>query len=103
MSDGKLEEAEKKVILGSLEARGLDQDAVDFINQEIAQPADIASLAEGVQGPEQATALYTACRLAIDLNNKYEKRFMEDLAEALGLDDVLKQQVESAAVSVRPA
>jgi uncharacterized membrane protein YebE (DUF533 family) len=103
MADGKLDEAEKKAIIGSLEARGLDREAAAFINQEVASPADIATLAQEVQGPEQATALFTACRLAIDEDNKHERRFMEDLAEALGLEEGLVQQVEAGASSVRPS
>jgi uncharacterized membrane protein YebE (DUF533 family) len=103
MADGKLDEAEKKAILGSLEARGLDQHAVNFINGEVANPAEIATLAAEVQSPEQAAALFTACRLAISPDSKLERRFLEDMAEALGLDEGLVQQVEAAANSVRPA
>ncbi|MCA0423530.1 MAG: DUF533 domain-containing protein, partial [Proteobacteria bacterium] len=102
-ADGTIDEAEKSAILGSAQAQGMDQDTLDFLNNEVANPADAATLAAECQGPEQATALYTACLLAISVDNRAERRFMDGLAEALGLDEQLVAQIESAAQSVRPA
>ena len=103
-ADGKIDDKEKQAVLGQFQSLGgINQDAVDFLNTEISNPADAATLAAEVQGPEQAAALYTACRLAIDVDNKHERRFMEDLAEAMGLDEELVKQIESGAASVRPA
>ncbi len=103
-ADGKIDDKEKQAVLGQFQSLGgINQEAVDFLNQEISNPADAATLAAEVQGPEQATALYTACRLAIDVDSKLERRFMEDLAEALGLDEALVKQIEAGATSVRPA
>lgn len=103
-ADGKIDDKEKQAVLGQFQSLGgVNQEAIDFLNNEISNPADAATLAAEVQGPEQATALYTACRLAIDVDNKHERRFMEDLGEALGLDAELVKQVEAGAASVRPA
>ena len=102
-SDGTIDEAEKKAILGNMQTQGMDQATMNFLNHEVQNPADASTLASEVQGPEQATALYTACRMAIDMNNKYEQRFMADLAEAMGLEDALVEQADSAATSVRHA
>ena len=99
-ADGTIDEAEKKAILGSVQAQGMDQDTLDFLNNEVANPADAATLASEVQGPEQATALYTACLLAIDVNNRQERRFMDELAETMGLDEQLVAQIKAAAQSV---
>lgn len=102
-ADGTIDEAEKKAILGSVQAQGMDQDTLDFLNNEVANPADFATLAAECQGPEQATALYTACLLAIDVDNRDERRFMDGLAETLGLDEQLVAQIEAAAKSVAQA
>lgn len=102
-ADGTIDEDEKKAILGSVQAQGMDQETLDFLNQEVANPADAATLAAECQGPEQATALYTACLLAIDVNNRQERRFMDELADALGLDEQLVAQIEAAAKSVSQA
>jgi uncharacterized membrane protein YebE (DUF533 family) len=102
-ADGQIDEAEKKAILGNVQALGMDQEAVAFLNNEVANPADAATLAGEVQGPEQATALYTAALLAIDVNNRAERRFMDDLAEALGLDEQLVKQIEASTEGVKAA
>ena len=102
-ADGTIDEDEKKAILGSVQAQGMDQDTLDFLNNEVANPADAATLAGEVQGPEQATALYTACLLAIDVNNRQERRFMDEVAETLGLDEQLVAQIEAATKSVAQA
>lgn len=102
-ADGQIDETEKKAILGSVQAQGMDHETVAFLNREVANPANAADLAEQVEGPEQATALYTACLLAIDVNNRAERRFMDDLAEALGIDEQLVKQIEASTESVKAA
>lgn len=102
-ADGQIDDAEKKAILGNAQSQGMDQNTINFLNHEVANPADAATLAAEVQGPEQATALYTACLLAIDVNNRQERRFMDDLAEALGLDEQLVEQIQASTEGVRTA
>ncbi len=103
-ADGKIDENEKKAIFGQMQAIGAaDKEAIAFLNNEIANPADAATLAAEVQGPEQATALYTACTLAINVDTRAEQRFMLDLAESLGLEESLVEQIEAATASVRAA
>lgn len=100
-ADGTIDDAEKKAILGNVQALGMDNHAIQFLNNEVANPASAADLANEVQGPEQATSLYTACLLAIDVNNRQERRFMDDLAEALGLDEQLVAQIEASTEGVK--
>lgn len=103
-ADGRIDDSEKKAIFGNLKALGAaDAEAVAFLNQEVESPADAATLAAEVQGPEQATALYTACMMAINVDSRAEQRFMLELADALGLEESLVQQIEAAAKSVRAA
>ena len=102
-ADGQIDETEKKAILGSVQAQGMDRETVAFLNKEVGNPASAAELAEQVEGPEQATALYTACLLAIDVNNRAERRFMDDLAEALGIDEQLVKQIEASTEGVKSA
>lgn len=102
-ADGKIDENEKKAILGNVQALGMDNEAIAFLNNEVANPADAATLAADVQGPEQATALYTACLLAVNVDNRSERRFMDELAEALGLDEMLVKQIEASTEGVKAA
>ncbi|HRJ70170.1 MAG TPA: DUF533 domain-containing protein, partial [Beijerinckiaceae bacterium] len=100
-ADGLIDETERAAILGNVQALGLDQETLDFLEAETANPATAETLASEVQGPEQAAQLYTAARLAVDLDNEYEQQFMADLAAHLGFDAQLVAQLEAAAASVK--
>ena len=43
--------------------------------------------------------VYTAARVAVDVDNDEEHEFLGQLAEALGIDDKLAAQVDDAARS----
>lgn len=100
-ADGLIDETERAAILGNVQALGIDQATLDFLQDETANPATAETLAAEVQGPEQAAQLYTAARLAVDLDNDDEQQFMADLAAQLGLDEQLVAQLEAAAASVK--
>ena len=99
--DGLIDETERAAILGNIQALGVDQETLDFLQAETANPATAETLAAQVQGPEQAAQLYTAARLAIDVDNEDEQQFMADLAAQLGFDEQLVAQLEAAAASVK--
>jgi uncharacterized membrane protein YebE (DUF533 family) len=100
-SDGLIDETERKSILGNVQALGVDKETLDFLENECRNPADAATLAAAASGPEQAAQLYTAARLAIDVDNEDERQFMADLAGKLHLDAALVAQLEAASASVK--
>jgi uncharacterized membrane protein YebE (DUF533 family) len=96
-ADGRIGAAEQQKILGGLKQAGIEDSAQQFLATEIANPATVEELAQGVASPEEAVQLYTAARIAVDPDTSEERAFLADLAEALGIDDELVAQVDAAA------
>ena len=97
-SDGNIDEAEQAKILGALKQSGsADQGARDFLMQEINNPATADQLAAACQTQEQSIQVFTAARLAVDLDTQEENDFLVDLAGKLGLDEKLVQHIDAAA------
>ena len=88
---------EQHRITGALSQAGFEQEAHDFIVQEMQNPATADQLAAACQSQEQAVQVFTAARLAIDLDNNEENEFLADLATKLGIDGNLAQHVDAAA------
>jgi len=96
-ADGRIDAQEQQKILGGLKQAGLEQAAQHFLAAEINNPATPEDLAAGVGSPEEAVQVYTAARVAIDVDSHEEHAFLTALAEALGIDDDLAAQVDAAA------
>ena len=96
-ADGRIDAAEQQKIRGGLQQAGIADATQQFLAAEIANPATPAELAAGVASPEEAVQMYTAARLAIDLDSNEEHVFLTSLAEELGIDDALAAQVDAAA------
>jgi uncharacterized membrane protein YebE (DUF533 family) len=98
-ADGRIDAREQQKILGGLQQAGLDQSARQFLAQEINNPATVEDLAEGVSSEQDALQVYTAARIAVDVDSDAEHDFLDRLAQALGIDDALAAQVDAAARS----
>jgi len=96
-SDGRLDSGEYDKLLGNLKAAGIDAAAEEFLAGELNSPASVEDLATLVSTPEEALQLYTAARLAIEVDTAAEQSFLAKLAAALGLDPDLVRQVDAAA------
>jgi uncharacterized membrane protein YebE (DUF533 family) len=96
-ADGRIDETEQGKILGGLRQAGIEQAAQQFLAAEINNPASVEALAEGIASPEEAVQVYTAARIAIDLDSDEEHAFLTSLAEALEIDETLAAQVDAAA------
>lgn len=96
-SDGRIDAREQEKIIGGLKQAGLDREAEEFLAQEMNNPASTADLAAAVQGDAEAVQVFTAARIAIDLDNDQEHDFLVALASDLGLDDELVAHVDATA------
>lgn len=96
-ADGRIDAGEQQKITGALSQAGLEQEAHDFIVQEMQNPATADQLAAACQSQEQAVQVFTAARLAIDVDNNEENEFLADLATKLGIDGNLAQHIDAAA------
>lgn len=96
-ADGRIDAKEQQKILGGLQQAGLDREAQQFLAKEINNPATVEELAAGVSSGQEALQVYTAARIAVDLDTDAEHEFLDQLAEALGVDEGLAAQVDAAA------
>lgn len=100
-ADGIIDDTERAAITGNLKAAGLDAEAASFLENEFANPADIATLAEGITKPEEGAQVYAAARLAIAPDTQEEKDFLAALAETLNLEPGLVAHIDAAAHSAK--
>lgn len=100
-SDGIVDNLERHTIIGNLKAAGLEDEAAQFLDHEFANPADPATLAQGITDPEQAAQVYAAARLAIDPDTADERAFLASLASQLRLDPSLVAHIDAAASNVK--
>jgi uncharacterized membrane protein YebE (DUF533 family) len=96
-ADGRIDEKEQQKILGGLKQARLESAAQQFLAREIANPATVDELADAVTSPQQGVQLYTAARIAIDLDLEDEHEFLTALAERLGIDEGLAAHIDAAA------
>lgn len=96
-ADGRLDETEMNKIVGGLKQMGLDREAEQFLANELNNPATTEELASGVRGDPEAVQVFTAARIAIDLDTAEEHDFLVRLANDLGLDRELVSHVDATA------
>ena len=96
-ADGRIDEREQQKILGGLKQAGLDAAAEQFLAQELNNPASADTLVRSVGSEAEAVQLYTAARIAIDLDTAEEHEFLVSLAQGLGIDDKLASHIDAQA------
>jgi uncharacterized membrane protein YebE (DUF533 family) len=100
-ADGQIDAAERARIAQAMRQAGIDEQATHWLESELAEPADVEELAAGVNTPEKAAQVYTAARLAIDPDSIQERAFLTNLAQALDLDQRLRDQIDATAAAAR--
>ena len=96
-ADGRIDETEQQKIFASLKQAGIDQGAEEFIAKELNSPATVEDLVAGVTSEQEAVQVFTAARVAIDLDTQEENDFLIALANGLGIDGKLAQHIDAAA------
>lgn len=94
-ADGHVDDAEREQISGKLAVSGIDRDAADFINRELASPVDLDTIITAAKTDAQKVELYTASRLTISPNTRAERGYLDLLAGRLGLPDALLDHIEA--------
>lgn len=96
-ADGRVDAKEQQRIVGSLKQGGLDADAEEFLASQLNNPASVSELVAAVKSPAEAVQVYTAARIAIDLDTAEEHEFLTALAQGLGLDENLTAHIDAQA------
>ena len=95
-ADGQVDQQETQRILGKLGDIGNDAEAREFVASEMRRPIDIASLVRDVSTPQEASEVYAASLMAIEVDTQAERDYMADLARALNLPGPVVAQIHSA-------
>ncbi len=96
-ADGRIDAAEQQKIIGGLKQAGLDAEAQQFLSHELNNPASVDALVSAVGSEAEAIQLYTAARIAIDLDTAEEHEFLASLAQGLAMDDTLTSHIDAQA------
>lgn len=96
-ADGRLDASEQQRIIGSLKDQGLDASAEEFLANELNSPAGIADIAAGSRSQQEDIQLYTAARIAVEVDTNAEREFLSALAERLGLPPELVAHINASA------
>jgi len=102
-ADGRIDPGEQSQIMGGLQQAGMDQNARAFIQKEIQNPATPEQLAAAVSSPEEAVQVFTAARIAVDVDSQDENDYLVDLAQRLGLDGNLVAHIDAEASRLKAA
>jgi len=95
-ADGHIDEAETERIVGKLKEGGIDDEERLFVAAEMRKPMDIDSIVRAVPNQQVATQIYAASLLAIEVDTDKERRYLQELAAALRLDDSAVGYLHSA-------
>jgi uncharacterized membrane protein YebE (DUF533 family) len=96
-ADGRIDDKEQQKLMGNLQQLGINQDAEEFLANELNNPATVEQLAAAVGSEEQAVQVFTAARIAVDLDTEQEHDFLVQLAHALGIKGELAEHIDAAA------
>ncbi|MDO5604270.1 MAG: DUF533 domain-containing protein [Paracoccus sp. (in: a-proteobacteria)] len=89
-ADGKIDEGEKQRLMGEL--GDLDDAERAFLREQMAAPVDAAALAREVPKGLEAQ-VYLMSVMAIDFDSQEEARYLHDLAQSLGLQPQMVNQI----------
>ena len=95
-ADGQVDQQETQRIMGKLDEHGHDNGARDFVASEMGRPIDIAGLVRDVTTTQEATEVYAASLMAIEIDSQAERDYLTDLAGALNLPSSAVTQIHSA-------
>lgn len=93
-ADGHIGPEEHKVIFEHVNKLNLAADDKAFVFDALARPASAYEIAALAGGPEQASELWLASRLAIDPDDSREQAYLQMLASALNLPAGLAEQLD---------
>jgi uncharacterized membrane protein YebE (DUF533 family) len=102
-ADGRVDAGEQDKIIGGLKQAGLDGEAEAFLAQELNSPRSIQELASAITSPEEAIQVYTAARIAVNVDSPAERQFLQSLARALDIDPKLAAHIDATAASAAAA
>ena len=85
-ADGRIDEKESERLVGKLREDGVTDEEQRFVMEEIRKPMDTEGLVRAVPNQQVAAQIYIASLMAIEVDTDAERRYMQELADKLGLN-----------------
>jgi len=95
-ADGQIDPNEMKRIVGKVQEEGVDPEEKEFIESEMRRPLDLDGLIREVPNQQVGAKVYAASLLAIEVDTPAERDYLRRLAQGLGLDSQVVQQLHTA-------
>ncbi|MBQ6737076.1 MAG: tellurite resistance TerB family protein [Synergistaceae bacterium] len=94
-SDGQIDANEFNKIVSNLQKSGIGQEGVNYVIEKLKSPMETAKIVSAVKGrPDLAAQVYSASLMAIDVDTEAEKKYLEKLAKAMGLNSNVVRNIE---------
>lgn len=94
-ADGQVDPQEINKIMANLQSSGAGQDGVNYVISKLQGPMETAKIVAAVRGrPELAAQVYSASLMAIEVDTEAEKRYLDKLAKAMGLNSNIINNIE---------
>ncbi|WP_375458454.1 tellurite resistance TerB family protein [uncultured Enterovirga sp.] len=102
-ADGHVDATEQANVFAAMDRMTLDSDDKAFVMDELRAPLDIDAVARGARNVEEATEIYAASLLAVDVDNPAERGYLQLLAARLQLDEELVRHLHAVVEEAAPA
>lgn len=95
-SDGEIGPKEMERIVGKLKESGMDDGTQHWVMMEMSKPLDLDAFVAEISTPETAAEVYAASLLAIEVDTDAEREYLQQLAQATGLNPVVVQYINQS-------
>ena len=94
-ADGQVDANELNKIMSNLQSSGIGQEGVNYVIKKLQGPMETAKIVAAVKGrPELAAEVYSASLMAIEVDTDAEKKYLDKLAKAMGLNSSVINNIE---------
>lgn len=95
-ADGHIDKQETERLVGKLREDGITDEEQRFVMEEMRKPMDTDTIVQAVPNEQIAAQIYTASLMAINVDTDAEKRYMQELASKLGLNQQVTAYLHQA-------
>jgi uncharacterized membrane protein YebE (DUF533 family) len=95
-ADGRIDEKETERLVGKLREDGITDEEQRFVLEEMRKPMDTDAIVRAVPNEQVAAQIYTASLMAINVDTDAEKRYLQELASKLGLNQQVMAYLHQA-------
>ena len=97
-ADGQVDQKELDNIIGNMKEAGLGREASSFIISQLKAPMATNEIVQAVRGrPDMAAQVYSASLMAIEVDTEAERRYLDNLAGAMGMSQRVVQNIKEIA------